>query len=158
MFENIVVKGTIVDTASQAGVSAAELALGTRFPAGYREYITRFGRGVLGGTYIRIYIPGRIVAERAEWRARIDEYWFWDDGAPVLTKERALECIVFSDTLDGDELIFHPCAPDTIYVLLRQADTIYVAGVGLPAAIEWMCGSGVLTEAFTDRIFEAGQP
>ena len=154
MFENVVVRGTIIDAARACDVTAAEQALGARFPAGYGDYITRFGRGVLGGTYIRIYMPARVVADLAEWRARIDEFWFWDDGVEVLAKARALECIVIGDTWDGDELIFHPSAPDTIYVLPRHQETIFVAGVGLPAAIEWMCSSGTLTQAFVERTFE----
>jgi hypothetical protein len=30
-------------------VDAAEAHLGIRFPTGYREYVTKFGEGVLGG-------------------------------------------------------------------------------------------------------------
>jgi hypothetical protein len=26
----------------------------------------------------------------AEWRQRIDKYWFWDGGSDVLTKQQAL--------------------------------------------------------------------
>ena len=115
----------------------------------------RFGEGVLGGSFIRIYPPQRIVRDLAEWRARIAEYWFWDQGAAVLPKERALECIVFADTLNGDEMVFHPRVPDQVFILPRDSQDIFVIGPDLPAVIEWCCSSGVLTEPFDDRVFEA---
>jgi hypothetical protein len=157
VFENVtVVSGPLV-LSPPAEVDAAEAQLGIRFPTGYREYVTRFGEGVLGGSYIRIYPPRRILSglnNLAEWRQRIDQFWFWDDGRDVLTKPQALESVIIGDTLDGDELIVHPSNPERVYVLPRNSETIYVAGDGLPAVIEWLCGSGTLTEAFSERDFE----
>ncbi|MFC2389115.1 MULTISPECIES: hypothetical protein [Kingella] len=39
------------------------------------------------GGYLRVYLPGQIMKEQPEWLERITQYWFWDDGADVLTKE-----------------------------------------------------------------------
>jgi hypothetical protein len=39
-----------------ADVDAAEKQLGTRLPKGYRDFITRFGEGMLAG-YVRVYPP-----------------------------------------------------------------------------------------------------
>lgn len=89
-----------------------------------------------------------------EWRQRIDEYWFWDDGRDVLTKEQALQSVIIGDTLDGDELIVHPDNPERVYILPRHSEGIHIAGDGLPTAIEWLCGSGALTEPFEERNFE----
>ena len=72
----------------------------------------------------------------------------------MLTKKQALEAVIIGDTLDGDELIVHPANPERIYILARQREGIYVAGDGLPAAIEWLCTSGALTEPFLERNFE----
>jgi len=141
----------------ESEVDQAEQVLGMRFPPGYREYVTRFGEVFLGGTYVRIYPPRRILSgdnNNAEWRARIAQYWFWDDGKDVLTKARALECVIIGDTFDGDELIVHPDQPGTIYVLPRHSEHIHVAGHGFFEAIEWLCSAGILTEAFQDRIFD----
>jgi hypothetical protein len=157
VFENITVVGGPLVLSSPTEVDDAETQLGSRFPTGYREYVTRFGEGVLGGYYIRIYPPRRILSgdnNLAEWRKRIDEYWFWDEGREVLTKDQAFQSFIIGDTLDGDELIVHPSDSERIYVLPRNSEDIYVAGEGLPAAIEWLCGSDVLTEAFTERNFE----
>ena len=157
MFENVTVVGGPLVLSPTAEEDAAEAQLGIRFPTGYREYVTKFGEGVLGGTYVRIYPPRRILSgdnNLTEWRQRVTEYWFWDDGREVLTKERALQSIIIGDTFDGDELIVHPENPERVYVLPRHSENIHIAGDGLRAAIEWLCGSGVLTEAFLERNFE----
>ena len=54
--------------ATQADVDALEAKLWIRFPEGYREYVTRLGEGVLGGTMVRIYPPWRIEKELSRWR------------------------------------------------------------------------------------------
>ena len=142
---------------ADADVTAAEVALGATFPSGYRAFITRFGRGVLGGL-MRIYTPDDIQNgpnNLREWRARIDEYWFWEDSAALLPKERALECIVIGDTVGGDELIFHPSEPDRLYVLAHDFDEAYLASdTGLEAAIGWFFESGVIDEPFENDGFE----
>lgn len=157
MFENVTIVGGPLVLQSPAEVDAAEVQLGIRFPTGYREYVTRLGEGVLGGAYVRIYPPRRIMSGNnnvAEWRQRIDEYWHWDDGQDVLTKEQVVGSVIIGDTVDGDELIVRPDNPERIYVLPRDSEAILIAGDGLPAAIEWLCSSGELAEAFAERNFE----
>ena len=80
MFEDVIVAGGPIAPTPSAEVDEAEARLGIRFPSGYREFVTRFGEGLLG-SYIRIYPPRRILSGEnnlVEWRQRIDEYWFWD--------------------------------------------------------------------------------
>jgi len=158
MFQNITVIGSPLILSTPAEVDAAEAHLGIRFPTGYREYVTKFGEGVLGGSYIRIYPPHRILGGKSnnllQWRQRISEYWFWDLGRDVLTKKEALQSVIIGDTLDGDELIVHPSNPERVFVLPRNRHEIYVAGDGLQEAIEWLCSSGTLTEPFDERNFE----
>ncbi|WP_165244099.1 SMI1/KNR4 family protein [Paludisphaera soli] len=139
-----------------ADVDEAERGLGTRFPAGYRNYIARFGEGVLAD-YLRVYPPHQILEGDNNvhaWRERIDEYWFWDAGKDVLTKERTLQCVIVADTLDGDEIVFHPSEPDRLYVLPHDDEEIHEAGDGLTAAIEWLLTAGVLTEPVDRRNFD----
>jgi hypothetical protein len=157
VFENVTIIGGPLVLSPPAEVDAAEAQLGMRFPAGYREFVTRFGEGVLGGSFVRIYPPRRILTgsnNLAEWRQRIAEYWFWDEGRNVMTKDQALQSVIIGDTLEGDELIVHPDHPERVYVLPRHSENIHVAGEGLPEAIEWLCSAGILTEAFTERNFE----
>lgn len=142
---------------AEAEVTAAEGHFNTRFPTGYREFITRYGRGILGG-FMRVATPADLLNgpnNVREWRARIDEYWFWDGSADLLPKAKALECIVIADTVGGDEFVFHPSQPDRIYVLAHDFDEIYLASEsGIEAAADWLFTAGVLDEPFGDDSFE----
>jgi hypothetical protein len=152
--DDITVVGGPLVLATPAEVDATEAELGARFPSGYREYVTRFGEGILGGYYIRVYPPWRILTEINRWRERIGNYWLWDGGERVLSKNEALRCVVVGDTLDGDELIVLPDNPERVYILPRHRDAVMIAGDGLLPAIDWLCSSGTLTEAFAEREFE----
>lgn len=154
MFDRYKVVGDKLFQSTSKEVDEAEVELGISFPSGYREYVTVFGEGVLGGSYIRIYPPDRILRELPEWRKRIGEYWFWDAGHKVLTKEEALQSVIIGDTLAGDELIVHPGRSERILVLPIDFEEIFVAGDRLPAVVEWLCSSGTLCEPFSDRNFE----
>lgn len=140
--------------AMPADVDALASRLWIAFPSGYREYVTRLGEGVLGGSFVRIYPPWRIEKELAEWRRRINKYWFWDQGRELLPKERALECMLIGDTVNGDELVFHPSRPNKLFVLPRDGEQIFDAGDDVLSAVEWMCASGELVEPFDERKFE----
>ena len=145
------------DKPTQAEVAAAESQLGVCFPDGYREFVCGHGEGILAG-YIRIYPPRRIltgVNNVDEWRRRVAEYWFWDEGRDVLTKQQVLKSTIIGDTVDGDEIISCPDQASRIYVLPRHSGRIYLAGKDLPSAIEWVCSSGVLVEPTPDRRFES---
>jgi hypothetical protein len=135
-------------------VDELESRLWITFPAGYREYVTQLGEGILGGTFVRVYPPWRLEKELSEWRTRIDKYWFWDAGKELLPKARALECVVLADTMQGDELVFHPRYPDRLFVLPRGGQKIFAVGEDLFSAVDWMCGSGKLTRRFKERNFE----
>lgn len=154
MMRQIRVTGAPRILTKPAEVDSLESRLWMKFPDGYREYIARFGEGLLGGSFIRVYPPWRIEQELVEWRRRINKYWFWDAGRKILPKDRALECILIGDTVNGDELVFHPNRPDRLFVLPRDGEKVYEAGNDLPAAIEWMCSSGKLTVVITERVFE----
>ncbi len=86
--------------------------------------------------------------------ARIKKYWFWDEGKELLPKERALECVVLGDTLNGDELVFHPGRPDRLFVLPHESENIFDPGRDVLEAVEWICASGQLVEPFAERQFE----
>ncbi len=146
--------GVVRVLATDAEVSALETWLKTTLPAGYREYVTTLGEGVLGGSFVRVYSPWRIEQQLAGWRQRIAEYWFWERSRSVLSRERALESILITDTLNGDELIFHPQQRDRLLILPVESEKIYKAGSSLLEAVEWMCSSGKLTRRFKARNFE----
>jgi len=153
-FEEIQIVGKPLVLATTAEVDALASRLWITLPSGYREYVTRLGEGTLGGSFVRIYPPWRIEKELAEWRRRINKYWFWDDGRELLLKERALECVIIGDTVNGDELTFHPSRPNRLFILPRDSGRIFDVGGDLLAAIEWVCTSGELVEPFDERNFE----
>lgn len=139
-------------------IAAAESALNIQFPRDYDAYVSRLGEGTLA-SYVRVYPPSRIldgVNCVASWRERISEYWFWEEGVDFLDQDKALECVIFADTQDGDELIFHPSARNTIYVLPRyQERSFVVSSDGLESAIAWILNSGVLVSPIASRGFES---
>ena len=147
---DIVVHGTPVAVPTSAELEGLHKTLGARLPEGYDEFMLRLGEGLLGGSYIRVYPPWRILAELEAWRERIGQYWFWRG----LDQARAIESIVIGDTVDGDEIIFHPSDPDALWVLPRNADDAFKAGRGLWESLEWLCSSGILTQPFSERAFE----
>lgn len=132
-------------------INNCEQQLGFTFEEDYNTFMRQYGTGILGGTYIRIYSPTRITKGQSEWLERVTQYYFWEDGEDILTKEQVLESICIGDTLDGDEIIFYQ---NQYYVLPRYEENIYTLGETLNDAIEWLCTAGILTEAFVEREFE----
>ncbi|MBS9774168.1 MAG: SMI1/KNR4 family protein [Tenacibaculum sp.] len=131
-------------------ISKCEKELNISFENDYKEYVSKYGRGLLG-LYIRMYLPTRIVDELKEWRERIDQYWFWDDGKDVLTKEEVLKSIIIGDTIVGDEIIYYK---GEYFILPREEENIYKIGKTLEESIKWLCSSNILIESFTERDFE----
>ncbi|QVL32062.1 SMI1/KNR4 family protein [Telmatocola sphagniphila] len=148
---DIETKGLSLVLATPKQVESLENELWITFPKGYLQYITKIGEGILGGHYIRIYPPWRIKSELTDWRNRIKKYWFWEKGKKILPQTRALECVILGDTLDGDEIVFHPAKPQTIFILPRNFEKIFAVEGGLFEAIDWLCTAGKLTKAFTER-------
>lgn len=141
--------------ASEEETLACEKTLNIAFDEDYKEYVLVYGSGILGGTYVRIFLPETIILTLEEWRNRITEYWFWDEGKEVLTKDQVLKSVRIGDTFDGDEIILYE---GEYFVLPRYSEMIYKAGNTLEETITWFCSSGILTEAFPEREFEPFDP
>ncbi|MFN8444315.1 MAG: hypothetical protein U0175_26265 [Caldilineaceae bacterium] len=153
IIDSIQPKDKALTLATNAEIDSVENHYWFTFPRGYREYITTFGEGILD-SYIRIYPPWRIARELGDWRRRIFYYWFWDQGREILPKERALECVILGDTLDGDEIVFHPARPGQLFLLPHGNEQIYAIGKDIFDALEWLCTSGEITEPLKERDFE----
>ena len=140
-FENVkIIAPYEVTLATLGEVETVEAKLGVSFPEGYKEYVTIFGRGHYCN-YIRVNMPSEILSGYEEYRKFLDEYWFWDMGAEVLTKKRAIESIKIGETIDGDVIIFHPSKSDELFVLPRHDDMLYRIGSNLYEAVDWLCVS-----------------
>ena len=150
----VTIRGGPLVLTPEEEIDTLEETLGIPLPQGYRDYLITLGEGVLGGHFVRVYPPKRVIEELEAWRERIDQYWFWDQGATVLSRQRVLESIRIADTVNGDELIFHPAEPNRLLVLPIESEKIFVAGNSLLEAVEWCCSSGKLTRRFSERVFE----
>jgi hypothetical protein len=108
-------------------------------PAGYADLMRAHGPGTLAGK-VRVYGPRTILRERKKWHTRLAKYWFWGAG-PLLTQADAKSAVRVGDTLDGDELVFHPRAPDVLFVLGRETEEVVLASrKGLLPALARLLG------------------
>lgn len=133
-------------------IKAAEKRLKTTFPQGYEEYATTLGEGVLSAL-VRVYPPWQVVNGLKDWRRRIRDYWFWGDSEQPIDQEQAQEFVVFADTMNGDEIIFHPDEPSRIFMLPHEDENVYEVGATLSEALTWACTSGVLCSPVSELVF-----
>ncbi len=118
-------------------VNAAEAQLGARFPDGYREFVTKLGRGEYCG-FVWMYGPAEIVADLdSRWSQLAENAHSWEDGSDVLSEMRLRECIVIGASIDADLIAFHPDTPDALYELPRHDSTISHIGASVAAAMDW---------------------
>lgn len=141
------------ENVSMEQVEALGRELGMELPRGYAEFITRLGVGIYCDL-LRVYGPERILRTYEESRKRWDEHFFWERGSDVLTKEEVLACVVFGDSIDGDEIIAHPLKREAMYVLPRHDNVIYRVPRGFEAPMEWHGPKGVVLEEPGFRFFE----
>lgn len=141
--------------AEKEEILACEKTLNIVFDQDYKEYVLKYGSGILGGTYVRMYLPETIIMTNEDWKSRITEYWFWDEGKEILTKEEVLNSVRVGDTFDGDEIIL---LKNEYFILPRHSEMIYKLGNTLEEMITWLCSSGILTDAFSEREFEPFDP
>jgi hypothetical protein len=153
VFDDIYAVTERLEPATPDQVAAAEAAIGVRFPPGYAEFVTRFGDGAVSN-WVRVYPPARVAEEHPGHRGRREEYYFWDEGADVLTRDQVAASVLLADTYNGDEVIYHPAEPQGLFVLPRDEGTIYPIGRTLAEAVDWLCTSGTLTGPITFKSFE----
>ncbi|MGD9646572.1 MAG: hypothetical protein AB7U73_12730 [Pirellulales bacterium] len=137
-------------------VDLVEQILAARFPAGYREFIARFGAGVLAGC-LRIYAPRQALRASSDFQEpdrRPGARRFWQQGGAILTTVHGSQTIVLARTLAGSELVFERPSPNRIYALPGNQDLIYLAGDGFLPALQWALTSGVLIEPGRELLFE----
>lgn len=139
--------------ASDEEVRDAERRLGTTFPMGYRDYVTRLGEGVLNDL-IRVFPPWRVLAGLDEHRGGMAGFWSWHSDDVVFDQDDAMTSIPIADSLDGDVITFEPANPDRIIVLPRQQDRLYARGPDLLEVINWVCSGRVIRSLGPQRYFD----
>lgn len=145
MYEDVYRVDDQASDAPEADVAALDELLGGRTPAGYREYVTELGDGVCSG-YVRVYPPARVLAEYETVQDRVQDFFFWDAGAAVATRDDLATAVIVADTLGGDEVFVHPDT-DRVLVLPREESGIYAFPNDLRVVLDWLLTSGTLTPA-----------
>lgn len=152
-FDDVYVISNKLDVATEAQIIAAELALTTRFPAGYRDYVTTLGAGTLNGQ-LRVVPPTEIKEKTEEYRGiqaelatRCAESGFsmWDAveaGLDLLPPDRWLAAVLLVDAGDGHRIVFHPDAPDDLIFIPHEEMEIHRAGSTLDDALTWFLQTG----------------
>lgn len=146
-----VVGGPLV-LASDPEVDDLEARLGTTFPDGYREFVTRLGEGALN-VLVRVYPPWRVLAELDVSRGSFSAYWLWESDDVPFGQDQAMESISIADTIDGDMVVFRPSDPARIIVLPRQDERLVARGPNLLETIEWICRGGTGSRTSRRRTF-----
>jgi hypothetical protein len=155
-FDNIYLVTDKLELTTQEELNDLEKRLGMPVPVGYAEFISKLGTG----TYcdlLRVYEPARILRECKEAHNRWAEYFFWEVGQGVLAKDEVLKCLIFADTIDGDEVVAHPAIGDRLFVLPRHDDMIYWVPKSFEAPLEWHGQKGLVRPEPGFRYFESGR-
>ncbi len=119
IFDDVPVIGRIQPT-PRAEVEALETRLGITLPAGYAEFITRFGEGTYCDLF-DIHPPQRIERDYLLWRADWREHWFFTG---VLSRTQSQQSYLIGSTVNGDQIVFYPPQPDTLFILPRSSDEV----------------------------------
>jgi hypothetical protein len=138
---------------TDADVDAAEAALGVQLPDGYRELSTTLGDGVISGG-LRVFPPTELQDQQRFFREVTQEAWFFEEPDEALTRDYALESIMVADSLDGDQIIFHP-GTGRLHVLPRHDKRTYAVGTDFWDVVAWFQDSGVLWRPHPFRYFES---
>lgn len=133
--------------ATEADIAVCEDALGVKLENSLRGLMLQYGAGAIAWA-VRVNTPRQIAAEQQKWRARIECYWFWDEGADVLSKEQALQSVCVADTFNGDEIVYWNGG---YYVLPRDFETVFAVGSSFAEAVHWLITSGVIYEAVPEN-------
>ncbi len=158
-------------------IREAEQVLGTRFPAGYREYVTMLGAGYLNGR-ARVLPPSEIVDQTIEFWNRMhflygdatdgyNLFQLFEAGLDLLPPDRLFQCILVIDAGDGHEIIYHPDTPDALFLLPHEQDGIYSVGRTIDEALTAFLGNDLYTHEtqvltnegrFEDRLIRYFEP
>ena len=146
MFENTYLVTDKLATFTHADIDAAETELGTRFPDGYREYMTTFGKGEYCN-YINVSTPQMIVKDQMGEKPPLQQFCnSWDGSEFGITPERLAKAILLGNSIDGDWIIFEAGLPDAVYVLPESEYIFYSGGLNLLDALDRTCKIGGRSE------------
>jgi hypothetical protein len=135
--DDIQVVGVQRYVSTDAEVDALEAELGMTMPVGYREFVTRLGHGNLCS--LRVTPPAEMLVRLQEHIGMMAVYWFWTDPLGEFGQDEAMASVPIADTWHGDQIVAWPGDPDRLYVLWRNADSVYAWDRGLLDLAEFLC-------------------
>ena len=138
-FEDVCVVSKKLTITDEAELTALEKTLGIALPPGYREFMTILGYGEYCSN-LAVYSPSEVLERTASYRRDWDKYFFWEEGADVLSKQAVLESVIFGSSFEGDQLIYHPVEPKGVFVLPRHDWKIYTVPEGFFNPLSWYDG------------------
>lgn len=143
-----------LDVIAEEVLDGVEHTLGCRLPTDYRAVMTTFGVGTYSGLINFFHpndIPMQTKRSREIWTQHSD--FFWPQSDSVLPMDLALQSVVLSTTLDGDEIVFCPPAQgrpiaiglsywrsvtaNGLFVLPRHDEVIYTMPCGFDDPLVW---------------------
>lgn len=126
-----------LETFTHEDVDAAEAALGTRFPAGYREYVTTLGWGEYCG-YVNVFPPRMIVeGQSGETPPLLEFCRSWNGAEFGITPERLAKSVMIANSINGDWIVFEASLPETIYILPSEESVMHKVGA-LTDVLKWL--------------------
>lgn len=117
-------------------VDALSRWLGADLPAGYRQFVTRLGRGTYCGR-LMVMMPAQIQAECESERAFVREYFddFWGEDSS-LSMQDAAQGVPFAGTVDGDKILYSVVRRQ-LFVLPRHGDEVLWMPRSLNDPLDW---------------------
>ena len=155
--DSVEVRGGPVVPVTHSEIDDLEREIGSSFPSGYREYLTRLGWGSLN-TLVRVLPPSEVLAQVDEHRGLMASYWSWSEAPEGIDQDWGMESVPVANTFDGDVVAFHPSLPERLVILPRDLDEAFARDEGLLEAIEWICSGRVLRSFGPKRYFEPFGP
>lgn len=115
-------------------LGALETQFGVSLPPDHRDFLLRFGEGVVFN-HIRIFSPERAAAATIEARSRWQEFFLWDEEDSALDEAALARCIIVGDTFNGDEFVLSPGPGSRLYYLPQDDFSAVDLGESLEAGV-----------------------
>jgi hypothetical protein len=138
---------------TDADVEATEAAAGEQLPSGYGSLLTTLGDGMISGV-LRVWSPSEFEDKQRFFREVTQAAWFFEEPDETFSREEALESVMVADSLDGDQIIFHP-GSGRLHVLPRDDERTYDVGTEMGDVVAWYQDSGILWRRHPFRYFES---
>ncbi|MGK5026209.1 SMI1/KNR4 family protein [Janthinobacterium sp. RB2R34] len=134
MWNTITIEEPPAILASEEEIEAFEERMQLALPADHREFLKKFGEGVLFN-YFRIFGLDKITAEAKDFQDRWQEYFLWEDPGSALKIAQMANCVIIGDNFNGDELVVSHDYPGEVFYFPQDEEQILRLGPSLEDAL-----------------------